>query len=72
MKKDDFKFIYQFDGYYLVLYKNRPLCYIDYDNFDFADTDKLSEIEINNKILDIIISEIETSDDFKRWCNYEC
>lgn len=71
MKKEDFKFIYQFDGYYLVLYKNRPLYYIDYDNFDFADMDKLSEVEINNKILDIIISEVKTSDEFKEWMKDE-
>ena len=59
MNKEDFKFIYQDDGYYLILYKNNPLTYIDYDNFDFADSDKLSESEIHDRILDILIDDME-------------
>lgn len=57
MKKEDFKFIYQDDGYYLLLYKDKPVTYIDYDNFDFID-DKMNEMEINNRILDIFINDI--------------
>lgn len=63
MKKEDFKFIYQDDGYYLLLYKGKAVTYIDYDNFDFIN-DEMSETEINNKILDIFITDINEYKDF--------
>ena len=34
---DDINGVYQDDGYYLILYKNIPLYYVDFDNFDWID-----------------------------------
>lgn len=56
--------IYQEDGYYLILYKNDKLCYIDLDNFNI-DIDKITskrkEKYYLNKIINALIDDIQNN-----------
>lgn len=56
--------IYQDEGYYLILYKNKPLYYVDFDNFDWINTDKIkNKRQEQNIIKKIVKNEIE--EDYK-------
>lgn len=62
MTNKDFIYIYQGDTTYLILYKDIKIGYIDLENFDFANIDKIKtkrqEKRILNRIIDILISEL--------------
>lgn len=62
MTNKDFNYIYQGDTTYLILYKDIKIAYIDLENFDFADIDKIKtkrqEKRILNRIIDILINEL--------------
>jgi len=61
---DNVSGIYQDDGCYLIFYKNKPLYYVDFDNFDWINTDKIkNKKQEQNIIKKIVKNEIE--DDHK-------
>lgn len=49
--------IYQEEGYYLILYKNKPLYYVDFDNFDWIKTDKIKTRKQEQNIIKKIVKE---------------
>lgn len=52
--------IYQDDGYYAIFYKNKFLYYVDFDNFDWINTDKIKNKKQEQDIIrQIIKTEIE-------------
>ena len=62
INKKAFKYIWQGDTTYLILYNDMPLTYIDLDNFDI-DIDKIKnkkqEEKALNKIIDWIIEDLQ-------------
>ena len=61
---DNISGVYQDDGYYLIFYKNKPLYYVDFDNFDWINTDKIKNKKQEQKIIkEIVKNEIE--EDYK-------
>ena len=57
---DNITGVYQDDGYYLIFYKNKPLYYVDFDNFDWINTDKIKNKKQEQEIIrKIIKTEIE-------------
>lgn len=65
MNKKDFSYIWQSDTTYLILYQDKPLTYIDLENFDFVNIDKIKskrqERYYLNKIIDVLMSDIYDS-----------
>ena len=60
MNRDKFNYIYQQDGYYLITYDNKPLVYVDLEDFDIdLDTIITREDESKelNKIIDYLLTE---------------
>ncbi len=56
--------IYQDDGYYLIFYKNKPLYYVDFDNFDWINTDKIKNKKQEQEIIKKIVKD-EIEEDYK-------
>ena len=71
MNRDKFNYIYQQDGYYLITYDNKPLVYVDLDDFNIdLDTIKTKEDESKelNKIIDYLLTEYIDILDFIKEC----
>lgn len=49
MKNKNFNYIWQGDTTYLILYKDIKISYIDLENFDFVDIDKIKTKKTRKK-----------------------
>lgn len=59
MNRDKFNYIYQQDAYYLITYDNKPLVYVDLDDFN-VDLDTIITREDESKELNKIINYLLT------------
>ena len=61
---DNITGLYQEDGYYLIFYKNKPLYYVDFDNFDWINTDNIKNKKQEQEIIKKIVKD-EIEEDYK-------